>query len=451
MIYNENGIIINEEFILEDYFNSSHINSIINESLKDTKFGKTVSELWGKFIEKVKHAIQWLVNIPNRAQIFANKKRIKDELHNFSKSDNKILSIKLKGEIAKYVGSKGYINGKWIETFKNACSELQNNNDTDINKIKYILYNKCIEEDWFVNEKISTISTFNNTDEIVDFALSVSDLSKPLKQIHNNLLKYNKKLISSDGGLYIEVMNEISHYFTKAMSSIRNLSYACITVCMNVLKHNSSDSIESGEYSNKNKKYTYKKNNIEIEQQNSNKNKEESNQTKKDNNVQELYKAKKDIERKFDNMSDVEIDKLVYDDQKIDNNIKKYADNHTIRSLRYIFLDSLDVDPTFIMYEKGFEYCRNKVPEMFDQHEDEVIIYKSNKEPFIIKNDPSEWNDDYWIKLKRSFKKNYSIKRFEHMKEVAKIVYKDKIVRLHDERRERYKNKYIKELYENNK
>lgn len=251
MIYNENGIIINEEYILEDYFNGSHINSIITESFKDSKFAKTVSELWSKFIEKVKQGIQWLVNIPNRAQIFANKKRIKDELHNFAKSDNKNVGIKFKGEVAKYIYSKGYKNGKWIETFKNACSALENDSNKSIDDIKNILYKDGSEDGWFTVENSSSEKI--NTDEIVDFALSVSSLSKPLKDAYNHLIKINKK----ENKISSEMINEISHYFTKAMSSIRNLSYACITVCMNALKGKTSDSIEGSQVlksNNKNKK-----------------------------------------------------------------------------------------------------------------------------------------------------------------------------------------------------
>ena len=136
MIYNENGIIINEEYILEDYFNGSYINSIINESFKDpkTKFGKAVKAAIDWLINKVKEFGQWLVNAPNRLQILANKKKIKDTLFSVkSNSDNKIISVKLKGEIVKYLGSDGYKDtNKWINTFNDACEELMSNPNNNI-------------------------------------------------------------------------------------------------------------------------------------------------------------------------------------------------------------------------------------------------------------------------------------------------------------------------------
>lgn len=263
MIYNENGIILNEEYVLEDYFNGSHINSIINESFKypKTKFGKTVKTAIDWLINKVKEFGQWLVNAPNRLQILTNKKKIKDTLFSVkSNDDNKIISVKLKGEIVKYLGSDGYKDAnKWINTFNDACEELMTNPNITTDEIKAILYNKKSEDNWFVNENLKSLSSFNlNTDEIVDFSLSVSDLSRPLKQTHNNLLKFNK-ILEKGERINIDTINAINHYFTKAMSSIRNLSYACITVCMNALKGNMSDSIEQDKYIKSNKTYIYDK------------------------------------------------------------------------------------------------------------------------------------------------------------------------------------------------
>lgn len=110
----------------------------------------------------------------------------------------------------------------------------------------------------------------------------------------------------------------------------------------------------------------------------------------------------------------------------MDSIIKKYADSGEVEHLRYIFLDSLDVDPTFENYKEELEYCRN-IPGLFEPY----------KEMSPLKKDPSEWNDSYWISIKKDLKKNYSIERFEHMKEVAKVVYADKIERLKAERKAR--------------
>ena len=105
--------------------------------------------------------------------------------------------------------------------------------------------------------------------------------------------------------------------------------------------------------------------------------------------------------------------------------IKRCADNGEIKRLRYIFLDSLDVDPTFESYKEEFEYCCKNIPEMFEPY----------KELSPLKKDPSEWNDTYWIDIKMDLKENYSLKRFEHMMEVAKVVYADKIKRIEQQER----------------
>lgn len=103
--------------------------------------------------------------------------------------------------------------------------------------------------------------------------------------------------------------------------------------------------------------------------------------------------------------------------------IKKCADNEDIRGLRYIFDDCLDVDPTFEKYEDGWEYCQ-KVNGLIEPH----------RELTPFKNISSQWDQDYWIKLKSDLMKNFSKERFEHMINVAKVFYADKIRRLEAER-----------------
>lgn len=106
--------------------------------------------------------------------------------------------------------------------------------------------------------------------------------------------------------------------------------------------------------------------------------------------------------------------------------IKECIDKHDFMGLRYIFLDSLDVDPTFETYQEDYNACKN-MPGFFEIHEElhGIIV------------DKSRWDIKYWEQLKIDLMKNFSRERFEHMREVAKVVYADKIVRLQKERRER--------------
>lgn len=103
--------------------------------------------------------------------------------------------------------------------------------------------------------------------------------------------------------------------------------------------------------------------------------------------------------------------------------IRKCADQHDTKGLRYIFIDALDVDPTFEKYRDGYEYCR-KLDGMFEEHQ-ELSGLNPNK---------AEWNVDYWARLKVDMMKNFSEKRYVHMMQVAKVVYAEKIKRLVKER-----------------
>ena len=99
--------------------------------------------------------------------------------------------------------------------------------------------------------------------------------------------------------------------------------------------------------------------------------------------------------------------------------VRKCADNHDIKGLRYIFVDALDVDPTFDTYREDYEYCKT-ILGMFDEH---VVSYKSR------------WTTEYWEQLKLDLMKNFSEKRFEHMRLVAQVVYADKVSRLMTDRK----------------
>lgn len=103
--------------------------------------------------------------------------------------------------------------------------------------------------------------------------------------------------------------------------------------------------------------------------------------------------------------------------------IKKYADSGDIKSLKYIFVDSLDVDPTFVQYEEEYNYCKS-VPGLLEAH----------VELTPLKTDKADWNEEYWTSLKMDLVKNFSDRRMNHMREVAQIFLADKIQRILAER-----------------
>ena len=103
--------------------------------------------------------------------------------------------------------------------------------------------------------------------------------------------------------------------------------------------------------------------------------------------------------------------------------VKKCIDAGDIKGLRYIFLDSLDVDPTVEKYKDDYAVCK-KIEGLFEPYAELTALSKIH----------SDWDMDYWVKLKYDQKQNFSEKRFEHMIEVAKVVNAEKVERLLAER-----------------
>ena len=126
-------------------------------------------------------------------------------------------------------------------------------------------------------------------------------------------------------------------------------------------------------------------------------------------------------------------------EMKMHSDVKKYADSREIKRLKYIFLDSLDVDPTFKEYEEDYEYA-SKVPGLIEPYEELTPLIDNQ----------SQWNENYWITIKRDLLKNFSIKRFEHMKKVARVIYADKLERIEKEREARERERLLREIEESN-
>lgn len=100
------------------------------------------------------------------------------------------------------------------------------------------------------------------------------------------------------------------------------------------------------------------------------------------------------------------------------DSVKKAADANDVKSLKYIFVDALDVDPTFEYYQEDYDYVKEKG------------LFEPHQELSGLNGNTSTWNMDYWKKLKLDLPKNFSEKRLMHMREVAKVVYAEKISRL---------------------
>lgn len=103
------------------------------------------------------------------------------------------------------------------------------------------------------------------------------------------------------------------------------------------------------------------------------------------------------------------------------NNVKLAVDNDDTPSLKYIFCDCLDGDPTFEKYQEDYDYCvRNNA--LFEAHRE--------LNPMVT----NHVDEEYWVQLKNDFMENPSKERLAHMREVAKILYRDRIARIQAER-----------------
>lgn len=104
--------------------------------------------------------------------------------------------------------------------------------------------------------------------------------------------------------------------------------------------------------------------------------------------------------------------------------VKQSADAGDVKDLKYIFVDSLDVDPTFEEYLDDYNYCVKKG------------LFEPHKKLNDFSNRQADWNDDYWQKIKRDLLKNFSRERLDHMRKVALVVLADKVERLKRERQQ---------------
>ncbi len=96
------------------------------------------------------------------------------------------------------------------------------------------------------------------------------------------------------------------------------------------------------------------------------------------------------------------------------DDVKKAVDSGDIGTLKYIFSTCLDGNPTFDKYVEDYEYCKSKGV---------LFVPHTDLHPMTI----DSVNEKYWVQLQKDFRENPSIERLEHMREVAKILYKDRI------------------------
>lgn len=108
--------------------------------------------------------------------------------------------------------------------------------------------------------------------------------------------------------------------------------------------------------------------------------------------------------------------------------VKTCVAERDIERLKYIFVDCLDVDPTFEKYTGDYEYCMN---------DSGLGLFEKHVELTPMRKEKNSWDISYWNSIKMDLIENFSTKRFQHMREVAKVVHAEKIERLLREREQK--------------
>ena len=259
MIYNENGIIINEGYQLDILINEG-FSDIANAGLKG------IHTLIRKLIDAVQNTIEYASRIPY-SKIIKNINSMSDE------EFNKRLT-RYSEENKNYFTWRDY--DKWMSNFNEALSQLKNDNTLSLEDINKILYNGKTKEELFgVGVAVKVVNSKNdippNNASVKKIVTSLQDFTKPLRKSYSELKVLNTN-INKGMRISSEVMKEIHSYCITAISEYREMSKAIIRLFKNPLpetkndvdKDNTEPKITRTKVLNKAKDENDKKSNSEI-------------------------------------------------------------------------------------------------------------------------------------------------------------------------------------------
>lgn len=168
-------------------------------------------------------------------------------------------------------------------------------------------------------------------------------------------------------------------------------------------------------------------------------NKEEKPEPIKDNDNQETIQDNKQASTtKQDEKKSNRVYKKIELPQSSKNPYRKHIfdvepealNTYSVKRLKYVFVDSLDVDPTNVEYKTFYDIAKKRG--LLEPHEELTPFYPDSQ---LEKMSEREL-DEYWIKIKRDYLNNPSDERMQNMIRIAKILYKEKIQRFLKQRKE---------------
>ena len=168
-------------------------------------------------------------------------------------------------------------------------------------------------------------------------------------------------------------------------------------------------------------------------------NKEEKPEPMKNNDSQETIQDNKQASTtKQDEKKSNRVYKKIELPQSSKNPHRKHIFNtepealntYSVKRLKYIFVDSLDVDPTNVKYKTFYDIAKKRG--LLEPHEELTPFYSDSQ----LEKMPQRELDEYWIKIKKDYLNNPSDERMQNMIRIAKILYKEKIQKLLKQRKE---------------
>lgn len=110
----------------------------------------------------------------------------------------------------------------------------------------------------------------------------------------------------------------------------------------------------------------------------------------------------------------------------ITNDFKEAVDLGKKIRVRIMLKDIMLVDPTMRQFDEMMSYALSKLPDLYDEHDDEELKY-----------DSSEWNETYLNSQMVTVVNNFSKERIDLLRNMVKFIYRDKAN--HIRREEEYK------------
>ncbi len=106
----------------------------------------------------------------------------------------------------------------------------------------------------------------------------------------------------------------------------------------------------------------------------------------------------------------------------ITNEFKEAVDSGKKIRVRIMLKDNMLVDPTMKQFDEMMYYALSKMPDLYDEHDEEVL-----------KQDSSEWNEAYLNHQMVTVVNNFSKERIDLLKNIVKYIYRDKAEHIRQE------------------